>query len=125
MPSIRPCDLTRFHLFFSLIFPKNLVRQGVHVVVSSSIVGILYPFYIPFPISLKLYIHVMYDDRLSVVILKLLHFGHDAVHVFAIQKISDSNIFEVGANGKSQTEACSVFLCSSRIKHLKQLPLNQ
>lgn len=81
------------------------------MVISSSIVGILYPFYIPFLISLKLYIHMTYDDRLSVVILKLLHFGHNTVHVFAIQKIGVSNIFEVGANGKSQTGACSVFLC--------------
>ena len=111
MPSFRPRDLTRFHLFFSLIFPKNPVRQGVYAVISSSIVVLLHPFYITFPISLNLYIHVIYDDRLSVVILKLLHFRHDTVHVFAIEKISDSNIFEGGANGKSQTGACSVFLC--------------
>ena len=109
MPSVRPCDLTRFHLFFSLIFPKNLVRQGVYAFISSRFISLLYVFYIPFPISFKFYIHVIYDDWVSVVILKLLHFGRDTVHVFAIQKTSDSNVFEVDANGKSQTGACSVF----------------
>jgi hypothetical protein len=113
MPSVRPRDLTRFYLFFLLISPpqKNLVRQGVYAFINSSIVGLLYPLYILFAISLKLYIHVTYDDRLSDVILKRLHFGHDTLHVFAIQKIGVCNIFEVVANGKSQTGACSVFLC--------------
>ena len=90
---------------------KNLVCQGVYAVINFSIVGLLYPLYIPFAISFKLYIHVIYDDRLSDVILKLLHFGHDTLHVFAIQKIGESNVFEAVANGKSQTGASSVFLC--------------